>query len=329
MIKAKYAWKDFNEDKIKNAEDLENYIRYRISKRPEDTKYEENRAYFHSKFFHYTKLRNIDKILSSQSFLISRCGCTNDPMEKDIKDVDRCFALCFSSGINENIPMWYLYSGIDGQGGCLTLTKPLIYDLFNKSTVCFAVKNKDDDEFVNCGILERNKDYNITLQDVLYAKVDDDHNIVDIKYNNRSLHNFDKSEFEKFRERNSAFVKSIAWYYEKETRLLIKLTECGKEKLDGLKKCTGYQNLAYSDFKIRISFREINHIASKINLVFAPEFTVDDNNNPLSSSEIFNKLREFTKIREWIIKTSGIKRSYYQGQIIMQLCKDCDFKKTK
>ena len=133
MVKKYFKRTDFNDQTLKNADDLENYIKYRAAKPGAEEKYEENRAYFHNNFYHYSKLKSITEILKSQSFLLSRCGCTNDPMENEIKDKDRCFALCFSSGTDENIPMWYLYSGVEGQGGCLTMTKSQRIILFSKN----------------------------------------------------------------------------------------------------------------------------------------------------------------------------------------------------
>lgn len=328
MGKARFEWKDFNDKKIICSDDLENYIKYRITRDSNDMKYNENRAYFHNKFFHYTKLEFVEKILDSQSFLLSMCGNTNDPMENNIKNKESSFALCFSTGINENIPLWYLYSGVDGQGGCLTFRKPLIYELVENSTVFLDAEEKTDDKsLVDRISLERKIDFNITLQDVLYAKFNDAYNYVDIKYNNRALNKFNKDEFQKFKDNNSAFVKNIAWYYEKETRLLVELTESGKKKFDKLKssdKCSKFKEL---DFKIRVSFKEITDFVNKMNLVLAPEFSVDEENNLISSEKEFEKLHKFPLIQDWIIKTSNKLNSDYTGQIKMQLCKKNEMKK--
>ena len=233
MVKKHFKRTDFNDETLKNADDLENYIKYRATKPGAEEKYEENRAYFHNNFYHYTKLKHIKEILENQSFLLSRCGCTNDPMEKNIVDRDRCFALCFSHGKVDNIPMWYLYSGVNGKGGSLKLTKGLIYDLVNNATVSLEVNDKSNKKTPDPIILEKT-DYEVILQDVLYVESNDNFYTANITYDNYTLKNFNGEEFEKFRERNSAFLKSAIWHYEKETRLLIKLTGSGKGKLDKL-----------------------------------------------------------------------------------------------
>lgn len=44
------------------------------------------------------------------------------------------YSLCFSTGIHENLALWYLYAGIGGQGVRISLTKTQIKKLIEEST---------------------------------------------------------------------------------------------------------------------------------------------------------------------------------------------------
>lgn len=80
---AKFEWKDF--PKLKNAIELDNYIKYRKSTK-ENKKYANLRAYYHGGFYNYSTLKNINKILATRSFLLSNPGESNDREEKKIPD---------------------------------------------------------------------------------------------------------------------------------------------------------------------------------------------------------------------------------------------------
>lgn len=313
--RAIFAWKDFNSTKIKNCKDLDNYIKYRIQNGNE--KYGENRAYYHGRFFHYTKLKNIDSILRSRSFLLSNCGNSNDPVEAEIEDIKNSFILCFSTGINENLPMWYLYSGVDGMGGCLSFTKSLIYDLVENAT--FSVVCEKSDGSSDEAELVRGIDFDITLQDVIYAKIGTLDNDTDIKYNTRVIHKFNNDEFKKFKDKNSAFVKSLIWYYEKETRLLVNLKNGKRKELSDLKE---QQNIVP---KIRLSFKELPRVNANMKLILAPELS----ENPSAKNNFFELLSEYENIQNWLAETSNVSSSEYVGQVKMNLCNKCEYKSTK
>lgn len=309
--KARFAWKDFT-SKIDDCEKLDNYIKYRIQNGNE--KYGENRAYYHDRFFHYTKLKNIDSILKSRSFLLSNCGNSNDPIETEIKDNENSFILCFSTGINENLPMWYLYSGVDGMGGCLSFTKSLIYDLVENAI--FSVVCEKSDGSSDEAELVRGIDFDITLQDVIYAKIGTLDNDTDIKYNTRVIHKFNNDEFKKFKDKNSAFVKSLIWYYEKETRLLVNLKDGGREKLNKLK------NQPNTVPKIRLSFKELPRVNANMKLILAPELS----DKPSAKNNFFELLSEYENIQNWLVETSNVSSSEYAGQVKMNLCNKCEYK---
>lgn len=193
-IVGRFAWKDF--PKLQNADDLENYIKYTNSKNPDQ--YRNLRAYNHGSFFHYSKLGSIDKILGSKSFLLFNPGKSNDPMEEGINDRQYKFIFSFSTGIHENIPMWYLYGGMDGQGGCLILKKKQVSDIINNGHYSLVqLESKNRRVVDNSDISLSKGDYQCKLQDIVYCQCDK--NAVFLKYNTMTNHEESMAaSFEKF-----------------------------------------------------------------------------------------------------------------------------------
>lgn len=299
----RFKWNQFSQ--LKNSEELENYIKYRIAN-GKDGKYENLRAYHHGVFFHYTKLNNIEKILKDKRFLMFHPGDSNDTSENDISEKKHKFYLCFSTGINENLPLWYLYAGVKGKGGCIRFTKTMIGDLIEKGKFSLVEVEKDNNHRKVKGmeyekILEKDE-YECTLQDVVYVGNSKKENFVNLKYN--TMTNYDqitKEEFLKFENNNQEFIKNLIWYYEKETRLLLKLTEKGIKKLEQDK-----------DYAVIISFPE--QIYKRIKLVLAPEIN--------GIEEIINS-EKYPAIKKFMTDTSSVQPSEYQGQIEMKLCERC------
>lgn len=300
--KGKFKWSDFSQ--IKNSDDLENYIKYTNSNKTD--KYQQSRAYNHSGFYHYSKLKNIEKILDSKSFLLFNPGDSNDPIEKEIENKKHKFMMCFSTGINENIPLWYLYGGVNGQGGHLSLTKSQIYDIINNGEYSLVeVKNRQNvgnDENIPLSP----KDFKCTMQDVVYYKDNDEY--VTLKYN--TMTNNEKifcNDFIEFKNRNKDFIKSLVWYYEKETRILIEINDSIISKLSKDKK-----------YAIKLYFGNLTNTYKNIKLVLAPE--------ALEKEEII-KSNRYPAISQFIFDTSNIVNSQFKDQVCMNLCSDCDIKK--
>lgn len=297
----RFAWNQF--PKLKNSEELENYIKYRITNGKEG-KCGNLRAYHHGGFFHYTKLNSIEKILKDKRFLMFHPGDSNDPEEKEILEKEHKFYLCFSTGVNENLPLWYLYAGVKGKGGCIRFTQSMIYELIEKGE--FSLVELEDDKKIVKGMEYEKKlekdEYECTLQDVVYAGDSKKGNFENLKYN--TMTNYDqitKDEYKKFKNNNQEFVKSLIWYYEKETRLLLKLTEKGIKKLEQGKKYA-------------VSIRFPKQVYKKINLVLAPEIK--------EIEKIINS-EKYPEIKKFISDTSSVRLSEHQGQVEMKLCEGC------
>lgn len=306
MDTAQFEWKDF--PALVCADDLENYIKY--AKTNNDTGNGAQRAYRHEGFYHYTKLYNIEKILSGKSFLLFNPGASNDCSEDSIKDKKRKFMLSFSTGIHENIPMWYLYAGVDGKGGRLSFTKSHIRDIVHCATYSL-IEVDGDKKPIDGGvsISLSPSDFKCTLQDIIYYE--DSGNAVTLKYNTMTNNGkVSQHEFEKFREKNDAFVKSLAWYYEKETRLLIELSDGALSLLDSDKK-----------YAVKLYFGDLKKVLKSMRLLLAPE--VREVSNLLLYTD------KYPAIVQFLLNSSNVQCSGLKDQVRMNLCRSCPHTKGK
>lgn len=308
MSNAKFKWNEFSN--LARADDLENYIKYAKSK--DETKctkkYSEQRAYNHNGFYHYTQLGNINEILKGRSFLLFHPGDSNDPCEAEITEKGKKFALSFSTGVHENIPLWYLYAGIDGQGGRLTFKKAHIYDMIHQAKYSLIEVGENKNVLAGGEKISLSKaDFNCILQDVIYYEHVRDK--VTLKYNTMVNHeHISWDEFKKFRNNNDAFVKGLVWYYEKETRLLVEVCDRVIQQLDSQK-----------NYAIEMYFGNLEHVCKNLSILFAPGVT--------SKEEILNSGR-FPGISQFLIDTSNVQCSSLAAQIKMDLCKNCPQKEN-
>ena len=292
MIKKKrvIAWDKFGTLKSKN--ELETYL----------IGYEYN----HSKFCHYTSCDTINKILSNNSFFLSKVTGFNDKIDtmQFGEDKDFYFSLSFSTGINENLSLWYLYSGIDGRGGRIVFTPALLKNMLAEEKYSLCIFRKDGNQLVYEKPLSLDKDFKLTFQDVLYYKYCDEKKCVDLKYNTMTNHNFPIYEFDLYKSENIGFYKNLIWYYEKETRLVALLTESDcRQRIESM-----FQN-EYA--VIRLNFDE--KIYKKLQIDFAPEI-----------GEFESVFDNYEHIKTFFDNTERVNYSLYKGQLEMDLCRNCN-----
>ena len=184
--------------------------------------------------------------------------------------------------------MWYFYAGVDGCGCRIKFTETKIKKIMNESEYILYVVNDNKEVVKEVATLQKGKDLKVDFRDVLYYKIVG--NVVILKYNNRVINDFPIEEFNKSEIEKYVALKSLIWYYEKETRLIFMLNgQFPKE-----------------DYAIRIKTPE--KIFNDINITFAPE--VDEKK--------FDAYREsYPKINELFLKTSKVKFSQYKGTVKM------------
>lgn len=302
-----FKWNDFPD--IKTAADLDNYIKYTDTKNiTGETK--NLRAYKHGNFFHYSTLGKIDEILGSKSLLLFNPGKSNDPKEKNIASKEEKFVTCFSTGIHENIPMWYLYGGVDGHGGCISFSKSTFRHIINDGEYSLIEIDEHKRERQNAKPIPLPKEkVKITLQDIVYYE--DNKLNVTLKYNNQTNNGFPLPEFEKFKQNNQDFLKSLCWYYEKETRLQVEIcdNEIAKKMGDKL-------------WAVKLSFENVSKINSRIKLILAPKGEKDN------GESIDARISSYANIKEFMIDSSNLKNSTLDGMVKIDPCKNCDKNKT-
>ena len=267
--------------------------------------YLDGQEYRHTNYFHYSSLRGIDGILGTKTIWISNFNAFNDKAEaKRLCNPELSFALCFSTGINDNLPLWYMYSGLSGCGGRIRLAKNGIARLLDKATYELSERDSNGQP---CGIripLEQGKTIEVNFRDVLYCGNSSKGNM-DLKYNTMTNHKLPSLQKEEINKRFEGFVKSLIWYYEKETRLLIRL----------IGKAQNYIN-PEKDYMILLHFDD--SVYRRMSVTLGPE--VKDKEKELES---------YKNIRDFIWVTSNVRESAYTGDIEMNLCKKCQHSKEQ
>lgn len=296
------AWRMFS--KIDNEKDLSKYL---------------TREYEHTKYIHYTGLDAINNIMKDRQFWLCDVKGLND--KKDIQQFGNevCFSLCFSTGVNENLSLWYLYSGIDGKGGSISFEKKKIKKLIqNGKYELWKFYGNDKQEKI-CDI-ENGKNAEIKFVDVLYAndKISvkkREEGKMALKYNTMTNYNISKKEFSKFKEKNIGNIKGLIWYYEKETRLIVKLSDAE------LKHMVNSSNKSYyNDCNGKVNYRVIfdfNHMSAKeFEIILAP------------GNADYREIEKCEYIKKYRDETSGISLSLYNGDVdfklIDKMCETCE-----
>lgn len=190
-------------------------------------------------FWHYTKLESVCKIIENQYFLLGNLTCMNDILEcEEHKDcANQIYVLSFCNSNTEKIPMWYLYSGIDGKGCSIGITaKGMSYFIDSIKTV----KTYNSEKVLTIG-----KDFDLESGWVYYINKKEPNQVF---YRNKW---YDLTTMDDDLIKKSLFIKSYPWEYEREFRIIIKL------KKD------------IPNEKIRIDIPE--KLKSKIRLKTAPE----------------------------------------------------------
>ena len=286
------AWSSFPH--LRTADELEKYF--------------DVRTQGHKEFCHYTTLGAIDSILGSKTIRISSVDRFNDKIDRQQFDTlsgpKMYYSLCFSTGTHENLSLWYLYSGVNGKGARISLT-------YNKLNRCIKqgrfylteydyINNKSVGEKIP---LNQGKNMSLVLRDVLYSNHARDGTKVDLKYNTMTNHgNVSAEELEKFKSGRVGFNKGLIWYYEKETRLLIELIGDAAKLIE-------------PDKDYAVLWELTDKLIKKIKITCAPEIS--------DGSE----LDKYSNIKKFMFETSKISLSKNAGEIEMNICSKCTYKK--
>lgn len=284
-------WKNFT--KLKTADELQKYF--------------DNRIYGHKEFFHYTTLNAINKILENKTIRISSFDRFNDKKDTEqfssLLEQKQHYSLCFSTGKNENLSLWYLYSGVNGKGGRISLTYNKLTEFINKGEFYLVEYDYENNRSIGVSLpLTNGKNMRFQLRDILYSHCDRDGMYVDLKYN--TMTNYDNvliEEYDKYKFNTLGFHKSLIWYYEKESRLMIELVGDAAKAID--------ENKNYAIFW-KLTDEQIKYFK----IMCGPEIA--------DKSE----LECYKHIKKFIFDTSRTCLSENAGDIEMNICSKCDYK---
>lgn len=263
---------------------------------------DKERAFHHTSYYTYSSLENIDNILCGGTIWLTWLGesTTNDTVDSEYyKDKQNLFSVCFSTGTSETLPLWYLYSGIDGKGARLEMPKKWFKSLAELDSVELVSFQKDNPKNVIAQTKVKKGDFEVKIHDILYIGKDSrNEGTYRIKYNGQALNNRSKDDYIFLTNSYGGFYKGLIWFYEKETRIQIAINE------ELLTPGTSY--------RLEIP---IENYMNKINVRVGPEMTAE-------SMEELLKMKGYKKFMQ-----KKIEKSDYEGTIKMglkrKLCKNC------
>lgn len=168
-------------------------------------------------FYHYSSLDSVTKILSPDDlcyFFVRPITEMNDIAEKKHHiqlqhNAKSIFVLCFCNSETDNIPMWYLYGGLSGQGAKLGFTADKMDKLIQNINYIEIVENNR----LSGEKLYRDR-FSLHYGWVFYNKQDYKY----IKHRSKKYRITDSNEAF---VNDNYFIKDYAWNYEKEFRIVI------------------------------------------------------------------------------------------------------------
>ena len=235
------------------------------------------------RFYHYTTKEAIKSIVDSLALRFSLAKELNDSNDKSNN-----YILSFTTSSVENIPMWYLYTGVNANGVRINITKTGINKILNQNLYYIEGNEKKFIERTN---------YKISFHPIVYYE---DFKTKDkgyagynrIKFNHNVFYTTE-NEISKMRK-NPTFLKKMEWSYEKETRMCIEVLD------NSLREKIG--DFLYVDLK---------GIISHFSITLGPNFSDKDN------KDIEDKLRK-------TFNGKSLEHSTLTDVINFDICKRCN-----
>lgn len=263
-----------------------------------------DRANHHTLYYHYTTLNSVNRILKENAFrLLNLAETSNDESEKQhsADEGEVLFSVCFATGTSENLPMWYLYSGPDGKGGRLGLCKSDFMMLRNAKVSLAEVEKSPPYSMKEPPVPLRKGEYEIAAYDVLYIGRDNANkgNFYRAKYCGGTNNEILEETYQGIMQKGRLLTKGLIWFYEKETRIEVKVP---KEKLKN------------PDGKY-VVLLDLSDVIDRLSLRVAPEFGE-------VTEEVIDR---YPNIKAWL--AARIEKSDFAGEVNMRLkeklCRGC------
>lgn len=213
-------------------------------------------------FWHYTTAETVKKILNGGTLQLSNLLSANDKHEKTTHNGNPLFVTCFCNSSSEKIPLWYLYSGIEGKGASIKFTPSVMLELIKSINTATLLYGEN-----GAITLTSNTDFTVKYGWIYYRVSS---NPKEINYKNQwyVLMDSDTPNIE------SCFIKDYPWEYEKEFRIVIEITNKNIHR--------------YINDKSKISIKLPELTIHKLEVKLAPEF----NTSNIELEKYKNKLKE-------------------------------------
>ncbi len=165
-------------------------------------------------------------------FFLNSIAGTNDIHEKELHaNSENVFPLCFCHSDTENIPLWFLYGGIDGHGICIRLTVNKMKDFLGRIKSAYPVN--ENGKIDTKTTLNKGTDFELSAGWVYYCKEEQNkqngENETIVKYRGNAYKLSDESLT--LFQKDNYFIKDYPWYYEKEFRILFIFKEKPSERI--------------------------------------------------------------------------------------------------
>jgi len=283
----KTAWNSFSE--LATAQELYDYM--------------QDRPFGHKYFYHYTKVSIINLILKNREIWLSCVSGFNDKADGEQfgeEETQKYYSISFSTGDSENLALWYLYSGVGGNGGRIGFTcKKLLKSLDHGEFYIFE-KTKTGTKKRPLHKLTRGVDMKLTLGEVLYAS--EGRKYAGLRYNTMTNYGrITNDTLKEYSKMAKGFCKDSIWYYEKESRLLLELSDEIFKKLNHKKEYVVVWKLPET-------------VVRSLRVMFAPEIEEEAD------------LDEYDAIIGHGKKNKPLEYSQFKGAIKMKLCSGCKHK---
>ena len=285
-----FKWNEFGS--LKTFTDIEEYLT--------------GRQWGHGNYFHYTDKNAALNILQKKEFWISsmhESNDTEDARQFDATSQRKNFALCFSCGISENLPLWYLYSGLDGKGARVRFTSGVVKQMIWQGEYWLAERVEGVREPVPIRKLN-NDEFTVKFEDVVYYIEGDKPGIADLKYNTMTNHQMPLADVKKYLEDHQGFGKGLIWFYEKEdpmaeyaaiekeARLLVTLND-GKEAAAIVDEDASLEEEKQKKYVVLLKFGEQalwNSMRKHTGIMFGPALGKKEMEEIVSGSEVLQEL---------------------------------------
>ena len=174
---------------------------------------------FNKKFYHYTTVDKLLRILKADQagrcfFFCSSIAGMNDESEIRLHKEDgrkiHSFCTCYAN--HEKIPLWYLYSGICGNGARIGFPPGKMLRFLRSIEAVYPV---DGDQINYSTPLKIEKDFSLDCGWVFYLM--DGNNRILYRRKIYAVNDIDSKTLEK-----NYFVKDYPWEYEQEFRIVIR-----------------------------------------------------------------------------------------------------------